>query len=394
MTSPLFSQNAVSSSATSHVRTPAEFSSSFSLQLKTANAEPDLVQKRILYNKAFKEVAGVIKTTQPITSEVALGLFQLLYQYASETCYAQKNPATNDSEEGFRHCARLLEMSLSLQLDWIDLGNLRVALKIEDLESLIQKLTDEHASGRGYFDKVSTSLLDTDYVLRNIDNESFRIQLRDTLIRLTFCYQNIAQLKVPSAQNYLLQRNLQTCAEKMIGYETPEQHKAFAEYAYNRRAFMIDMSGQGTPEAKAACYTELEELFKVALKDEPLILQSKLAQIKNMKGLLLRNGDLNEAEKYFREALELRLKLQNAFGTVKENADQEFLMMNVLTGLIHCLVSLPLTEERLAEAVSHAKTLEQYLAKITALQNNYHTYGDNYRLAVLKVTNAQKLALN
>ncbi len=335
-----------------------------------AKQTPDLAEKRTHYDEAFAVFRKTAQGDGTLPPELEVPFFTFLEAYAKETCYAQQGKTP---EEGFEKSARLMELSLLLQLKSLNMIDFSFNwAKCDNLEALINEAGDD------LLETVRQLQISSDVLLPRAQNKGMRESLAATLKRMTFSHQNIPSL---NKDNLPFHKRYNDLTEKL--FEKPID---LAEYRYNRCAFLINLGPETDKyDKKIQAYDSVLEMFRTecASGDADLkrILQGKMSQINNMKGIL--NKDRPEAEGYFREAFAMR---QALLEDATDTANDEFLLSNIRTGLIHCLCQKPLQLDRLNEAKGHAQALFAYVQKNQS-NHNVHAYVESYKTAMLK-TNA------
>lgn len=366
-----------------------EFDGSFKVAclLSQVQEERDLVQKRKIYNEAYQQLRGMALSQKE--SFDPQPLFILFDAYALKTCYNQDGlDDENDDEEGFRKSARLMELSLCLQLNYLGLTDFEPQwIHHENIEDLIRSLEYKNVPKGLYFDVVTELNVDSTVLKQRAIDKGIRENLVDTLIHLTYSQQNIGSLTTPrpSSEELLkFHERQQNLTRAIIGDETPEQLQRYAVYLYDRCSF-IESLRTNDLDKKVASY-ELEVwplLFKTYPENDP-DLKSKLAQIDNMQGLLyLWAKNFIKAEPLFRQAFEKRLTLIDAYTSYDKKWDQKYLLCNVRTGLISTLAKKePLLKEHVEEISTHIKALNEFIDECKDI-NQKNTYLKTYQNAIL-----------
>lgn len=312
-------------------------------KIEAVKEEKDIAKKKA----AFEEIYTRLQKEEYIGKDQFL-LYSLLEAYASQTLYAQKTE--QDNEWGFRRAARLMELSLSMQLnnpvDWA---------RFETLEALTAN-----------FDKKPIGL----NWLKKTPPQSDAI--KDALIRLAYSYQNMTDFNQPTKENIQLHTKLNTMAETLL----KNNHKDYAEFAYNRRPFLAGLKNPQDIQGKIKTYQDLIPLFKRALPDFDY--KRKEAQILNMMGLILTRANMEpvQALEYFTKADAIHTGLL-AEATQAELPTQKFLSANVKSSLIANLCKAG----KLDLAKPHYEALKAYEAELDA-QNNQHAYREGYKKAI------------
>ncbi len=324
--------------------------------------------KKIFYNQIFQ----LLK----LENSPSLPLFRLFEEYASKTCYAQVNLETKDDEEGFRKSARLLELSLSLQLSEMKLLDFKYDWKdFENLESLITNLHYEKDQKGLFFDTIEQLTIDPNVLVQNAgDNRDI---LAKTLLKLTYSHQNIESLISPSYANF--HKRFNELTESVIGQETEKQKQDLVDYRYNRSVFLTKLTSDSF-ESQFECYTSVLDLGKKIYAADSPKLMSLTAKIANMRGLLILRRPSTPtdsftpshyrdmASQYFDLAFELRVHL--VANDPANRKDHEYFLSNVLTGVVYCLVNQPKTDKRLAKAEEYLNYFRSY--NVENPTNAYH----------------------
>lgn len=310
-------------------------------------------------NFAFKRIAFETYYTQLLNVETKEGLghdrfllYSLLEAYASQILYAQT--INGDSEAGFRRSALLMKFSLFDQCGYPDPVNWTQFKTLEEL-------TNDQKG----FD--ISKLYNSPLKLNRIDRNA----LKDTLVRLAYSFQNIAELNQPTKENIELHTKLNSIIEPLLQHDT----KAYAEFVYNRRPFVTALEHPDDPQEKIKSYDLLLNLLKDL---PPFEYKRYLAKIHNMKGIILTRAKI-EPEKaldYFTKAYELNCELIKE-APAKELDTQKFLKANVESSLVDALCK----QGRRDDAAVHVASLKEYLKELDQ-QGNNHTYRAGYEKAI------------
>lgn len=362
-----------------------------------ASALSNLQEANKIYESAFRELRAR-SLTEGNTNSLAItqDLVELLESYAGKICYAQESSKKDkkgnslDEEKGFRKSARLMELSLCMTYN-------ALGIKTEShdwsayhsLKTLTKSLNTEKDQQGKYFSTVSHPLVDNKVLAEVADEKGLREIMAKSFIRLTYSYQNISTLNASTKPNYQMHQNLNELTETLIDKSTEESNKMLVNYRYNRCAFIAGLNSPEDWEGKIESYRPVQELALKTYPEGSLDLASLLAQIANMRGLIVLNSKepeaLEKAEDYFQEAFDLRKNLMDLCTTCEGRDKQEFLMANLRTGIIHCLLNRqPRTKELYEEANVHAEALAAYIEKCKQ-NGNKHYHRPNYANAITKV---------
>lgn len=305
----------------------------------------------------------------------------------------------SDDEEGFRKTARLLELSLSLQLNMLDLGGETYDwTKHETLESLLQSLHVQKDQKGLLFSVIGQIDVNPDVFIETAMQQGLREIVAQTLTRLTYSYQNIGTLAQPH-----LQRKFHDLTEALIGKETVEQARQLVDFKYNRCPYLENLEHPGDSQLVLKSMDEIRQLVEKHFSNGSFEQISLLAQIENKvglhilrstKGLEDQHAKRNESFPYFNKAFALRINLADklekgeiATTKSKEEAlfDQDSLLANIRTALVDNIVNRqPLTNQDKADAIVHKKALEDFLQKSES-NKNYHAYRSSYQNAIAQV---------
>jgi hypothetical protein len=346
-----------------------------------ASRASTLMAKREIYNTAF------LALKDSFCPQLRPTLFQLLEKYAKETCYAQVSEERNatgesvDDELGFRMCARLMELSFCMQME--DLGFQKCEYDWFQHPSL-EALTEDLQIGKDQkgllFDSLDQALLDVDVLVSKAHEAGLRDIMAQTLLDMTYSYQNITSL-CDGAQ-YRLHRKLQDWTEALIGKETVVQRQQLAEYLYNRCGFMLEMQNASWDELVLG-YDSILHVFKECFPQGGSQLIKKEAQINNIQGCIVARSDQKDAkviaQKYFQRAYELYASIPC----------DKFLVGNVLTGLISCLVSTPLDQQSASSLLNYSVRLRSIVEEFRE-EGNHHCYVEEYPKSLQEANEALK----
>jgi hypothetical protein len=346
-----------------------------------ASRASTLMAKREIYNTAF------LALKDAFCPQLRPMLFQLLEKYAKETCYAQvseERDATGesvDTELGFRMCARLMELSFCMQME--DLGLQKCEYDWSQHPSL-EALTEDLQIGKDgkglLFDSLAQTTLDVDVLVSKAHEAGLREIMAQTLRDMTYSYQNITSLC--DGTQFRLHRKLQDWTEALIGKETVEQKQQLAEYLYNRCGFMLEMQNASWDELVLG-YDSVLQVFKEIFPHGCPQLIKKEAQINNIQGCIIARSDQKDAkviaQKYF----------QRAYGLYTSIPCDKFLVGNVLTGLILCLVSAPLDQQNAASLLNYSVRLRSIVEEFGE-EGTHHCYVEGYIKSLQEADEALK----
>lgn len=354
----------------------------FTQFMTKAAATQNLETKREIYNSAF-QVLRQEALKGPLTAELQIKLFELFELYATKTCYNQEsliNP--DDDEEGFRKSARLMELSLMQQLQFLGRSSINYNwTSFDSLEKLITDLgygTDQEGFARFISKEMET---DRESLVNEAQAKNVREILTTTLIRLTFSYQNIEKFK----KDVQLQENCQATTSAAIGRGTQDQLRKLVDFVYNRCAFLVGING-GNYQAKIDSYNEVTKLMDESYTKQDFEYWSLHAQIANMRGLIyLRSGAPNARElgaPLQEAAAVIRKDLVSRAETPEEKWRQNFLLCNLITSLAdHLNAKTALTAEDLSKAKEYKQTLVDFLEECKR-NNNAHFHNTSWRKAL------------
>lgn len=389
---------------------------------RQATIEPDLNKKREIYNTAYSEIRNASLKGES-SPELRRELHILFESFVTATAYNQESPTPKDpthpvekggesmdKEEGYRKSAALLELSFLMQLDDLNLSDSPVQIdwkEAEDLESLARNVGFINYPEKGFetsnsklFDRICQLNVDPGVLAAKAQEQGNRDVLAKTLIRLTFSHQNVMHIR-KDAKFVSLHRNFNALTETVIGDSSIEQSHQLADYKYQRIGFLIELSmlaggalpeGQTLEEFRFNAYEAMKKEFEKESDDYFLL--GKRAQCANMQGIILASSNLEKAEILFNEALAIRTVLLNKDETstefmstqvkTKQHQDNEFLLANVRSGIVHCLVNIqPITEERRLLLQQQKDALLAYVGSLSAT-SNYNGYRSSYDGAIRK----------
>jgi|GEM_PF-6764954 len=360
----------------------------FTTKIETAKKETNLDAKRVKYNEAY---AILKEQPKPFGIELRKALFELLDLYAAQTCYNQASKVKNaegksvDPEEGMRKCARLMEMSLALQLKYLEIGYQDYDWqKYESLEELIGSLGWEQDDKGHFFSLVDTIQIDPQALLERADRHHLRGELIKTLRRLAYCYFNIKTLFVE--ERLPLHQKLRDWLLPLIGSTTLQDKQQLEDYLYNSNVRFVKLNN-GDWKAKNACYEPIIQLLEECYAPTDPKRIGRESQIHNMKALNTINGigkeGFAEAEPLFEKAFAARKELLDR-STPEDRSLQGYFLSNIRTSLIHVLVNKePFSWTNQIKAWEHAEALKAYLKENEA-DADYQSYQDSYTKAIVK----------
>ena len=324
--------------------------------LTEGKAEPNLVAKRAHYEAAFQIAKG-----RPADKL----LFQLFEQYATETCYGQTG-ADGDQDEGFRKAAALMELSAVMQLTDVKTG----WNEAPSLEALIGSLGYTRGQNGKYFETF----------LQLTFHPEPNPLLADTLIRLSYSYQNIDELIDAPPTFFSLHKKMTDLTFAVIGDDLQKKE----DFAYNRARHMVVQQNLGDKDKDAliTCFEPVLELAKVAYKDEPHKLARRFGQVENMRGMHYLSTDPDKAETHFRSAIALYLPVLGKYSSEKDNFDTAFLLSNARSNLTKCLINKP-SQERVEELKTLLLELKKFYQVLREQNNNHSYYQDEQKVDAL-----------
>ncbi|MBA2729016.1 MAG: hypothetical protein H0U49_12700 [Parachlamydiaceae bacterium] len=335
-------------------------------------------ERKRLYGLAFSELYAVAKDKGSLPKELHPKLFELLHRYASDVRY-------NQGENGFSDCAKLMRLSLNLQCK--DLGLIDFDFNLQDtanFEELMANYQDQYDTGifydQSYVSKIGSALF---------HNPEMREMLGETLIQLSFSYQNMPQIQDKN-KNKAFQTVLNEMTLAVLPKDTLSQIERLAFFLYNRCSFMealnhADTLSKECKEAQILSYQPIEELYMQKFGIDSPVYQAKLSQIENMRGLLvlrMKDYDHNVALKHFRLAIDSRMQISEPKG-VEEKWSHHFLLNNIRTGLIHELLQQP-TQENIQEACIHGKEIALFV-EANKNEGRDPSYNTSYFSTLLKL---------
>lgn len=345
-------------------------SQTFSSAMQAASKEENLESKTKLYNEIFKTLCENVKKLP--SAEYLPQLFQLLEAYATSTCYNQV--FNQDTGEGFKRSARLMELSLCLQLEHLNLFCFFDFdwIHFKSLEELVQSLAIEKEQPGKFFSIFNDLKIDKDSLHQAAYKQNMGESVKNSLIRLAFSYQNIENFNRAQESNIRLHTRLNELAGKFLENAPKEK----AEFAYNREPFMVRLKEPKNVDALIKCYQSLLPLFKQVLGEFEY--KRKEAQILNMLGIILNQNKLEPevALNYFKLADQIHSELLKEAGP-DELATQKFLSANVKSSLVANLC----VAGQVDQATVHFDALEDYLRELDQ-NNDSRTYRGSYETAI------------
>jgi hypothetical protein len=336
--------------------------------LDQAMAIPDWIEKKNYYEELFAPFAMALETNNAwLTGDLRVDLYLLFEAYASNIFYNKL--IGMDPEEGFRRSAHLMEASLLAQLE----GNVSWANSSMDYISTLNNSR-----------QVEELNNDPDAMVQYAEAAGLRTVMAKTLIRLCYSYQNMSGTK----ENLALQKKLNAMTEKMIGETTIKQKQQLADFRYNRCLFLVKLEDSTNKQAMLAAYDTVLTLLQSCYFDTNPIYQGKIAQIENMRGLMALR--LEVENKYevalgcFRRALVNRSTLLANETNPTKIGEHKFLRANILTGVVDCMVNMPVTEEGIQDLERHKQFLVDYLNECSAA-HNVNTYLTSHVAAIAEI---------
>ncbi len=351
---------------------------SIATTLKSATNESNMLAKEKIYQEVYTQFHIIAKANEGKLPEEMQAPFYLFLEKCAGGIYY--NQTSQDDSEGFLRSARLMEMSLGLQLSKMEFKEVTPFqwAKCDNLDALVQELIAP--TNEIMLREINNIKMHSNYLVDASSKYNLRESLEATIKRMSFSHQNTSSLK-----DLEFHQRINDWTEALIGSETPEQKGRLADYKYNRGAFLERIKDPNNWKAQFDSYIIVIQLFnEIDPQQKERSTQAKFSQISNMQGLIgLRSkapGSLEEAEPKFRTAFEIREKLFNSADSSQKDEEECFLA-NIRTGLIHCLIMNNLTQDRLKEAKMHANALMTYLEKCTE-QNNLNTHQSSYLMAI------------
>ena len=351
--------------------------------MANAASTQDLESKRVKYNQAYQALRQEA-LKGPLSSELKIKLFELFEVYATKTCYNQESKTNpEDDEEGFRKSARLMELSLMQQLQFLGRASINYNwTQFATLEDLITDLgygTDQEGFTRFISKEMET---DKESLVNEAQSKNVREILTTTLIRLTFSYQNIENFK----KDVQLQESCQAMTIAAIGRGTQAQLRKLVDFVYNRCAFLVGIKG-GNYQAKIDSYNEVTKLMDECYTKQDFEYWSLHAQIANMRGIIYLKSEIPNRRELAAPLQEvaalIRKDLVSRAETPEEKWRQNFLLCNLITSLAdHLNAKTALTAEDLSKAKEYKKTLEDFLEDCKR-NNNAHFHNSNWKKALV-----------
>lgn len=358
--------------------------------LQEASKTNDLQEKKKIYQETFSLFLNSCENISNPPPELQSLFFNFLETYSAQILYNQT--INNDDEEGFHRAAKLMEFSLLLQLKKLNLIDQNHILlptdpcyKEKNIEDLIQNLTYG-----GLFDTFFEDLnINPQVLAKAAKDNGFQKDLSKALIRLSYCYQNMSK----EHKNAPLQFKLQNFTEQVIGYysESIEQKHMFIDYLYNRCSYLAGLRYPGEEVKKIESYDQVLLLLAECYSPDDRAYLGKKSQILNMTALIAIKGELTtliDAERRFREALNIRSELIASATDAADLSTQKYFRANILTGVIHCLAERPVIDEATKkELIAHRQTLLDHMLEMISLNNN-NSYSGSWLQAIEKATKA------
>jgi hypothetical protein len=206
---------------------------------------------------------------------------------------------------------------------------------------------------------------------------------------MTYSHQNIN-----FTTTYDFHKKFNDLTEAVIG---TEQAITLLDYKYNRCGFLVRLQFPNNQLKKINAYDSLRKIYEecqTTKENEPIV-KGKVSQIYNMLGLMTLElpsfpnfEPSTVAEGLFCKAFMLRKELfESAELDAKDT--HEFLLSNIRTGIVHCLVNKSsVTDIDIEAAKEHQKALEAYVKKIE-MNNNFHTATSSWENAINSVNSIQ-----
>lgn len=351
-----------------------------------------LEAKRGFYNFAFKELQAIALGL--LSKDHERMLYDLFYKYANKTCYAQMSVSDpEDEEEGFRKSARLMELSLCLQLQSLGLFTNSLSedwTKATNLESQIGDLGIEKGSQGALFAYIVSLNTDPHVLYQKAQENHLKESLENTLRVLAYSYQNIESLRKPE---YLaLHEKLDAYLAAITGHSEADQDKFF-DYQYNRCGFLQDLRGADLMKKMQAYAALIQHLNPENFQQYSFQKIAIISKIHNQLGLLnFRTIDKNDSDeekktkeiqclKDFQKAFQIRSYLLE--NDCSKMEDHEYFLANIRTSLIHLLVK-DVGSNR-DSIMQHRQALLDFKDRLERT-NNKHTYSTSYETAVQLAT--------
>lgn len=350
--------------------------------------------KRGLYNYAFKELQALALSL--LSKEHEQMLYDLFYKYADKTCYAQMSVSDpEDHEEGFRKSARLMELSLCLQLESLGLFTNSLPkdwTKATNIESLIADQGIEKSSQGALFAYIASTNTDPHVLYQKAQENHLRESLENTLRVLAYSYQNIESLQ--KTEYLALHEKLDAYLAALVGHNEVDQDKFF-DYQYNRCGFLQDLRGVALVKKMQAYAGLIQHLNQENFQQYSFTKIAIISKIHNQLGLLnFRTIDKNDSDeekktkriqclKDFQKAFQIRSYLLENDRSKRE--DHEYFLANIRTSLIHLLVKD--VDSNRDSIGKHRQALLDFKDRLERT-NNKHTYSTSYETAVQLATAA------
>lgn len=368
--------------------------------LKSAKEAPTAEEKKALFNEAYKLLKPRILVKQ--STEEKMLFSSLLETYSKSFLY---NIEENGNRHiGFRKSAALLDFSFINLLHELNLSNYH-HFDGATIDDLISDLSRSNETPGQLFESLLELNIDPKVLFQKADDLGLRDTLADTLILLTFSYQNFQPIPLPQEKWLAFQEKLQSLTEAVCGeindQATPENRFKAINFQYNRAVYLSDLRSPNNYELKMKSYDKVIGYIEKFKSDNPLKYQSLLAQIANMKGgttyrklkeLIDKNEKseinkyLRSAEDYLMDALTTRVKVLNLTTNEEDLFWQKYLLANSKSFLIATLLikAEPLTRistltpnqklevlEALGNPAKYAKDLTLFLTDPKAQESGY-----------------------
>lgn len=368
--------------------------------LKSAKEASTAEEKKAFLNQAYKLLKPQILVKH--STEEKMLFAKLLENYSKSFLYNIEE--NGDRLIGFRKSAALLDFSFINLLHELNLSNYH-HFDGATIDDLISDLSGPKETPGQLFDTLLQINIDPKVLFEKAEDLGLRDILADTLILLTFSYQNFQPIPLPQEKWLAFQEKLQSLTEAVCGaindQATPENRFKAINFQYNRAVYLSDLKDPKNYELKMKSYDKVITFIEKYKSDNPLKYQSLLAQIANMKGgttyrklkeLIDKNEKseinkyLRSAEDYLMDALTTRVKVLNLTTNEEDLYWQKYLLANLKTFLIATLLikAEPLTRistltpnqklevlEALGNPAKYAKDLTLFLTDPKAQESGY-----------------------
>jgi hypothetical protein len=353
-----------------------------------ASGSEVMLDREVAFNMAFSVLCDEAKKNNgqlsPILQEK---LFVLLHRYGSDQSYNQR-------QNGFIECANLMELSLLMQLN--PKANAVNFQNFETIQDLLNELQNSNPGERKLEIYSLVNTLTSQAPL--LETNTQQAILSDTLIKLTYCYQNmkcqdVLPYRKENADAFkMLQNTLQVVTLAVI--QQVDNHKGIkAEFLYNRCSFLIGLNHKNPTSddcqmEKINSYTSVLEAFKDFYGEESPQYKAKESQVRNMQGLnvlKLAEPNILAAKLFFSKAYELRSQLPEP-AEVQKKWDHHNLLNNIATGYIHVITQFPAarTTEEVSLAIFMGKEMASFMIQYKA-EGRVPAYHTSYVNALQKI---------